>query len=186
VRYRAGTAPDADRIAALHADSWRSTYAFALNPDFIAETLETNRSQVWAERMAVPPSNQHVILAEDGPDLVGFACLFGNDDPEYGTLLDNLHVRRTLQKGGIGRSLVAESASWCLDNYPGAGLYLWVLEGNTQARGFFAHLGGVDAGPGTWSPPGGGSAPSRRIAWTDTQLRAMAGVAGRSAAEQDE
>jgi GNAT superfamily N-acetyltransferase len=175
--YRAGTVTDAPLIAALHADSWRRTYAFALPQEFIDSSLDANRAELWAERMSERAPNQHVILAEERGVLAGFACLFGDHEPEWGTLLDNLHVGIGLRRTGVGRGLVARCAQWCIDAGNGSGLYLWVLEENANARGFYAHLGASDVGPGMSDLPAGEPVPSRRYAWSAAELPALAASA---------
>ena len=57
-----------------------------------------DRRIVWEKRLAEPPANQFVVLAEEEGDGVGFACAYGRDDPRWGTLLDNIHVRPALHR----------------------------------------------------------------------------------------
>jgi RimJ/RimL family protein N-acetyltransferase len=61
---------------------------------------------------------------------------------------------------------MSAAAGWCVANHLGPRLYLWVLEANTAARGFYERLGATDVGKGTWSPPGGGAIARRRYAWS--------------------
>lgn len=91
--YRPANYSDRMHIAALHADSWRSHYRGAYRDDFLDGPVFDERREVWQKRLASPPSNQFVVLAEDGDELVGFAYVYGGDDEMWGTLLDNIHVR---------------------------------------------------------------------------------------------
>jgi GNAT superfamily N-acetyltransferase len=58
-------------------------------------------------------------------------------DPEWGPLLDNLHVRPHLKGRGIGARLLQASREWSSAVAPGRPMHLWVLEGNAQARHFY-------------------------------------------------
>ena len=111
--------------------------------------------------------NQWVILAERDQRLCGFVCAYGNDDPEWGTLIDNLHVRIDKKRLGIGKRLMAEVAKWSIQNYPDAGLYLSVLAPNTPARRFYESLGAQNQSSSLWEPPGGGEVVDLRYVWAD-------------------
>jgi GNAT superfamily N-acetyltransferase len=171
VQRQAG-ADDAVAIANLHADSWRTAYRGALTDEFLDGDVVRDRVELWRERFKVAPPNQLVLVVESGAQLVGFACAYGGNDPHWGTLLDNLHVRRDVQRRGVGTRLLAGVAAWCRAHYPQDGLYLWVLEQNQQARRFYQQLGASDAGGDVWVPPGGGSSPRRRYAWSDVEALA--------------
>jgi GNAT superfamily N-acetyltransferase len=178
MRLREATLADADAIAGLHADSWRNTYRGAYSDEYLDGPVFEDRLRVWLERLSSPAPNQHVIVAEDDGAIVGFACSYGDESAELGTLLDNLHVRRDLQKTGIGKRLVIEIARWCAANYPDSGLWLGVLEQNANAQAFYKRLGAADVGGEIATPPGGGSVPSRIYAWTREQVRELASKSG--------
>ena len=166
VRYRLARATDAAHIAALHADSWRRFYRGMFPDEYLDNDVEADRATVWHERFnrADPQPATLTVLAELGDDLVGFAHSIVDEDPEWGTLLDNLHIRHDAQRLGIGTRLMAETATWLRDSGNTSTLYLWVLEANTRARRFYEALGGQPAGEGI-SSDGGSNAPSLRIWW---------------------
>jgi GNAT superfamily N-acetyltransferase len=166
VLYREARYEDAMAIAMLHADSWRAAYRGAYRDEFLDSEVVQDRIDVWQKRLSAPPPNQLVVIAEAEGRLVGFACAYGGDDARWGTLLDNLHVRRERHRHGTGTRLVSRVATWCRANYPDCGLYLWVLEQNDQARRFHERLGATDRGGEVSVPPGGGRVKSRRYAWT--------------------
>ena len=126
------------------------------------------RVEVWRTRMTSPPPNQYVVVAEQDGALVGFACAYGAEDEQWGSLLDNLHVRVDRQRSGIGRRLVADIARWSTARHPDQGLYLWVLAQNTGARRFYERIGGKDVGGEHREPSAGLGQVNevRRIAWT--------------------
>lgn len=166
--YRLARKADAGAIATLHAESWRRSYRGMLPDAFLDREVFEDRATLWHKRFSEPDEQLETftILAEQGGELVGFSHSIADEDPEWGTLLDNLHVRHDVKRLGVGTRLVAETAAW-LEARPSASpLYLWVLEDNAPAIRFYDSLGGEMAGRGT-SPEGGGSAPSLRYWWPE-------------------
>jgi ribosomal protein S18 acetylase RimI-like enzyme len=103
--------------------------------------------------------------------VVGLAHTCLDRDPEWGALLDNLHVRFELKRQGVGRALVTETAAVLRQRRPSSGLYLWVLEQNTAAQAFYSAMGGVVVEDRLGGPfPGGGRAPVLRYTWPDTSV----------------
>lgn len=180
MRYRMGARPDAAAIAALHAESWLATFRGVLSDEYRSDAIFEDRKAVWQERMSTPPPNQFVIVAEEDGKLAAFACAYGADDARWGTLLDNLHVHSEWQGRGLGKSLLARVADWCVAEYTKIGLYLLVLEQNSRARAFYEQLGATDVGGETWVPPGFLSAPSRRYAWTSERVATIRKLAANS------
>ena len=131
-----------------------------------------DRAKVWQERFADPDLGQTTItiLAESGGELMGFAHTIIDEDATYGTLLDNLHVRRTEHRSGIGTRLMVETAER-LATLGRSTLYLWVLEDNDGARAFYRALGGEECGRGSVadgpSNPSLPAVPSIRICWQE-------------------
>ncbi len=164
---------DADAIARLHAESWRTAYRGALSDEYLRGPIESERRAVWQARLDRPEPAQYVVLAEAGGQPLGFACAYGGHDPQWGTFLDNLHVAPELKRRGIGAQLMAAVARWSTRHYPGQGVYLWVLESNAPALRFYQRLGGKIAGSGTWTPPDGSALPKLRIAWRDVGVLLM-------------
>jgi ribosomal protein S18 acetylase RimI-like enzyme len=173
LEFRLANQADAPRIAALHAASWRSAYRGMLSDEYLNGDIASDRSKFWFQRLTAPKPKQRVVLAETERQLAGFACAFGADDQQLGTLLDNLHVSREFQRQGIGAKLMREIASWSQAEFPGEGLFLWVLEPNWPARHFYEDLGAVRVGEDVWASPDGGSISSLCYAWKDLDALAL-------------
>jgi GNAT superfamily N-acetyltransferase len=167
IRYRLARGSDVSAIADLHADSWRRTYRGFLSDSFLDGEVGADRAAVWRQRFHEPdPLVVTVtVVGESGDEIQGFAHSLVEDDPEWGTLLDNLHVRHDVRRLGIGTRLMAETASWLEANGHGGGLYLWVVEKNQTARHLYDAMGGRPVGSGVWDAPGGGSVESLRYWW---------------------
>src|SRR3954470_4253680 len=97
LQFRRADREDADAIAALHADSWRRHYRGAYSDAFLDGDVVDDRLAVWTERLRSPDPRRSTTLAEDG-GLIGFANTFLDSDPEWGALLDNLHVAAGRQR----------------------------------------------------------------------------------------
>ena len=174
VHVRVAGAGDARAVAALHADSWRRHYRGAYADAFLDADVMADRHAVWSGRLEQPDVRARTIVAETPDDgVVGFAHSVLDDSPEWGALLDNLHVAGGHQRRGVGAQLMSRVARFVADNRPGSGLYLWVLQQNANAQRFYDALGGrpVEAAP---VPPVGGVAgrlngsPLRlRYSWPD-------------------
>ena len=165
MKLRVANPPDAAAIAGLHAESWRQAYRGMLRDDYLDREIYAERTALWEARFRESPDNQYVIVAGEGGQMVGFACTYGNDDAEWGSFLDNLHVAPEYKRRGIGLALMTETAAWCRQHYPQAGMYLWVLASNAAAMRFYEALRGVKSGEGTWTPPDGGEYLKYRYAW---------------------
>lgn len=175
MEYRNATRDDILAIANLHATSWQYAYRGAFSDEYLDGPVVEDRLKRWQERLTSPAANQYVIVAEEDGEIVGFACAFGADDERWGTLLDNIHVRRDIYRTGVGAHLLTDVARWSLANYPESGMYLWVLEQNTRAQAFYKRLGATDAEGATWDAPDGGKVSSRRYAWSVVELGRVLG-----------
>ncbi|HZP87152.1 MAG TPA: GNAT family N-acetyltransferase [Burkholderiales bacterium] len=171
---RQARASDAGSIAHLHAESWRTAYRGALSDAYLAGPIETERVAVWRARFESSAQNQYVAVAESRDQIVGFVCAYGGHDPQWGTLIDNLHVLPEHKRQGFGAQLMAHVASWSAKAYPGQGMYLWVLESNLPAQRFYARIGGEQAGRDTWTPPDGSALPKLKYAWSDAAVLRLA------------
>jgi ribosomal protein S18 acetylase RimI-like enzyme len=168
MELREATAGDIEAVAGLHADSWRRNYRGAFLDSFLDGDVFAERVEVWTDRLTHPEPTSFTIVAEHDGDFLGFSYTKLDEDPRWGALLDNLHVTHAHKRLGIGSRLVAETARELGARAPHSGLYLFVLEQNTAAQAFYAARGGIEVDRAIRGPfPGGGTAPSLRIAWPD-------------------
>ncbi|MBT2162575.1 GNAT family N-acetyltransferase [Zobellia barbeyronii] len=142
IAYRSAVLADAMAIAQLHAKSWQENYRGAFSDVYLDDLALSERQQVWHKRLENPISEQRVVVADSNGIIVGFACIFISDHAVYGTLLDNLHVSKDVQGMGVGRHLMSLVAKEVLKNPSSLGMYLWVLENNKAAQGFYDSCGG--------------------------------------------
>lgn len=170
LNYRTATQSDALRIAQLHTKSWQENYRGAFSDEFLDGELIENRKIVWEDRLKNPAPNQHVILAETENELCGFACIFIDDNPDFGTLLDNLHVASASKEQGIGTQLIKKVAQLTIQHSSSQKLYLGALEQNIAARKFYESLGGIHYDTHLEEHPGGSFANACMYVWEDAGL----------------
>jgi len=144
ITIRPATATDALRIAAIHCENWRDIYADVLDPAYLAGPIEQERRDLWQARFANPSPAQCVLVADQpGTGLMGFICLFRDQDPRWGSLVDNLHVAPGQRGRAIGQQLMHAGAQAMLDQGAAPGLHLWVFEANVAGLRFYERLGGA-------------------------------------------
>jgi GNAT superfamily N-acetyltransferase len=111
VSVRPAQPQDAPAIGAVHARAWRDAYTQLL-PGRAAAALEPDDlAQSWSQAIWSPPSHQHVVLvATQGPDLVGFAAISPSADadaePEADGEILILLVDPAAQRQGHGSRLL--------------------------------------------------------------------------------
>ncbi len=167
--FREASIHDVEAIAALHAESWRRHYRGAYLDSFLDGDVLANRLAVWGARLTAPSADHFTIVADQSDAVVGFVHMILDEDPHWGTLLDNLHVTHRLKRHGIGRGLLVEAARELVRRrLADRRFYLWVLAQNTAAQAFYAACGGTKVETTLSEPfPGGGRALSHRMAWPD-------------------
>ena len=173
LRFRTAEAGDAAAVAGLHADSWRRHYRGAFSDAFLDGDVAGFLRGRWTGLLSAQDPQARTIVAELGGEVVGLAHTQLGENPEWGALLDNLHVSHGLKRMGVGTRLMALTAQAVLDSAPASGLYLWVLEQNAGARAFYTARGGTCVETSLVSPPGGdparlnGSPRGMRFVWPD-------------------
>lgn len=169
ITFRDASIHDVESIAVLHANSWRRHYRGAYLDSFLDGDVLTNCLEVWGARMTAPSADHFTIVADKNEAVVGFVHMTLDEDPRWGTRLDNLHVTHQLKRYGIGRRLLVEAARELVRRRPAdRQFYLWVLAQNTGAQAFYAACSGSKVETTLHGPfPGGGRALCHRIAWQD-------------------
>lgn len=164
--YREATEQDAEKIAALHAQSWQQHYRGIWLDSFLDKEVEAERLSVWTKRMRTPKPNQYILVAENDGEICGFICVLTHENPTWGALIDNLHVAKAYQGQKIGYELMKQGIAWIRRDDPRAPFYLWVLEKNTQARAFYERMGATNHEVIVEPNPGGGFARCCRYTFT--------------------
>jgi GNAT superfamily N-acetyltransferase len=169
--FRRAQPGDAPAIARLHALSWRTTYRGILRDEFLDGPLLENRLSLWGERLKdATAENCLILVGEHAGHIQAFACAFLDADPDWGTLLDNLHVVPRLKGGGLGRKLMSQVAEWVLRQESGPKMHLWAYADNMAARHFYERLGGMNTAFVAEDAPDGTTVNAVRYSWPDVSL----------------
>jgi ribosomal protein S18 acetylase RimI-like enzyme len=165
-------ADDATAVARLHAESWRATYRGLLGDDYLDREVGAERDAAWRERLEqAPRDTQAGVVAEINGELLGFAFIYRHEDPQWGTLIENLHAAPGRHGLGIGRSLLR----WvCAQVPPEEPLHLFVYDANAAARRFYDRLGGTAQARMEEIAPDGRPALVWRYVWPAASVLARA------------
>lgn len=163
---REATPADAEAVARLHVESWQSAYRGVLSDEYLEKHAHRERKAAWQERFSKDFQKPiFVRVAELAGELVGFVCVFPEEDPVYGSYLDNLHVVPRLTGRGLGRKLLSAAAERLAADGSRVGLYLWVIEQNEKARRFYEKAGAEVVGTSTIPMPDGQRISAARCYW---------------------
>jgi ribosomal protein S18 acetylase RimI-like enzyme len=166
ITCRAAHKSDAAAIAAIHVASWRDAYRSIFEPDFLAGPVEEDRFSLWTKRLSDPPPNL-VVKVAIGSDhrAVGFVAAYQDQDPWWGSMVDNLHVVPGVRGRGIGETLLRAVARHLEAQGARGGLHLGVFELNDAGLRFYQRLGGQVAERLASRIPAAGGKTVLRVHW---------------------
>jgi L-amino acid N-acyltransferase YncA len=144
-RIREATSADAEGVARVHVDTWRSAYR-GIVPDSYLDGLDYRDSaERWARGFSNPDRRGFAFVAEDEDgEIVGFAVggPQRSDVSGYEGELIAIYVLGNRQGKGAGRALARAVARELLARGMRS-MVVWVLTDNHPARRFYESLGGV-------------------------------------------
>lgn len=146
LRIRHAAEEDAGQIAAIHVNSWRTTYDGIVDPEILRSLSVDSRGVAW--RRTIEEGESNVLVAEDSREhtLAGF-CQSGparDRDPRFNSEIYTIYLPLEYQRMGIGRALMRASASLLIEQGYNSS-YVWVLALNPYAK-FYEALGGKLSG----------------------------------------
>jgi len=171
VTIKKGSPKDAEAIAQLHASSWKQHYRGICTDEYLDHEVDEERKLVWNRRFEIDNPLQKVLLAYDGSNLLcGFSCVYLDHHKNWGAYLDNLHVKPSHQRKGVGKALMKASAQLVINHNPGSYLYLHVLVDNKLALKFYENIGGKKIGTYEVDLPWGARGEVSDYLWKLNQL----------------
>jgi GNAT superfamily N-acetyltransferase len=134
---------DARGIGIVHLDTWRSTYTPLVPTGYLDQFHYDEREQTWRARLSNAQAQQHVFVAEQDGQIIGFGSggPSRTDDLPYTAEVYALYVLAAFQRRGIGVRLVTALA----ERFAAEGhthMLIWVLSENRDGRAFYEAIGG--------------------------------------------
>lgn len=166
ISIRLANVDDYIPVAKLHASNWQENYRGIYSDFFLDHEVEENRIDVWYGRFHQPSASQVIFIAEEDDELAGFACLFIDEDPAHGSLIDNLHVSSGQRQQGVGRMLMNKCSREVFLRAEVKKMYLWVYEDNRKAIAFYEKMNGALVETVEKENEDGSRALVRRYCWS--------------------
>lgn len=134
------TLEDLDEMGRVHVQVWQEAYAGLMPADYLAGLDPTLAPQRWRERFA-DSLEVSWWIAHDGEGIVGMTTSGPprDDDAPVPWELYAINVLRRAHGTGLADDLLAHAIG-------DRAAYLWVLEGNDRAIGFYRRHGFTDDG----------------------------------------
>src|SRR5215471_2581939 len=140
VMVRPGRVKDAQGIASVHVESWRTTYPRIVPENYLASLDVAVQAARWRDQLR--RRTMHILVAEEASRVVGFAS--GGKLREaidaYDAELYAIYLLQENQNQGVGTLLVRRLAA-DLSTSGFKSLVVWVLKKN-PAVAFYSRLGG--------------------------------------------
>ena len=142
---RTAWSADAHAIGTVQVDAWREAYADLLPAAALAELDATDFAGAWRAAVERPPSARHrVLVALEGPEVVGFAATAPSEDLDADPATDGevlaLHVRHGARGEGHGSRLLSAVADTLrADGFTRA--LTWLVASDDELRAFLTDAG---------------------------------------------
>jgi ribosomal protein S18 acetylase RimI-like enzyme len=146
IQLRRATVADAEAIAAIRIEGWRTTYR-GMIPDSYLNEMDMNENVLhWRTILQALPVKEdslcvYVAVSED--EIVGFVSAMKLSEPKLDKdgEINAIYIRPQWQRCGIGKRMLHKAAR-SLQAMGCISCVIWVIDGNSQARNFYEELGG--------------------------------------------
>ncbi|MGD6855094.1 N-acetyltransferase family protein [Bacillus infantis] len=109
MKIRRAEDQDAEGIAKVHVETWRTAYRGIIDDEYLAALSLEKRTELWHRNIAIP--GNIVLVAEDNGRIVGFADGSQEETGEYEGFKGDvtcLYVLEEHQGTGLGKILLQE------------------------------------------------------------------------------
>ncbi len=146
IQLRRATVADAEAIAAIRIEGWRTSYR-GMIPDSYLDEMDMNENVLhWRTILQALPVKEdalcvYVAVSED--EIVGFVSAMKLAEPKLDKQgeINAIYIRPQWQRCGIGKRMMHKAAR-SLQAMGCQSCVIWVIDGNAQARNFYEELGG--------------------------------------------
>ena len=140
MKIRKAVLEDAEGIAKVHVDSWRTTYKEIIPSSYLNNLSYAQRTEMWKKNIS-KEENYVVVAEEKNGQIIGFADSWKrkNNTTENSGDLTSIYLLEEYQGKGIGKMLLNE----LFNHYKEMGyekIFVEVLEDN-KTRYFYEHYG---------------------------------------------
>lgn len=145
IQLRRATVADAEAIAAIRIEGWRTTYR-GMIPDSYLDDMNMNENLLhWRTILQALPTKEDalcVYVAVSDNEIVGFVSAMKLAEPKLGKEgeINAIYIRPQWQRCGIGKRMMHKAAR-SLQAMGCQSCVIWVIDGNAQARNFYEELG---------------------------------------------
>lgn len=141
-RIREATPMDAEGIAEVHVETWRSTYAGIIPDAYLVGQSKDHKSASWRESIARQKRSKTLVAVLPDHRVVGFGDCGPSRHRElpYSGEVYSLYVAPDWQDQGMGRALLTALFDE-LSSKGAVSAFLWVLSRN-PTRFFYEAMGG--------------------------------------------
>ncbi|MGG3279491.1 N-acetyltransferase family protein [Paenibacillus solani] len=145
MQIRIANTLDAEGIANVHVNSWKTTYAGIVDDNYLQKLSAADRIEGWRWKLAnMSADEQLLVIADEAGGIYGFMC-YGTEReqriPHEGELYA-IYLLEEIQGQGWGKQLFARMKEFLSDRGYRS-LLVWVLEGN-KAEQFYRYMGGKE------------------------------------------
>jgi GNAT superfamily N-acetyltransferase len=139
---RAATLADAEAIARVYVDSWRSSYRGIL-PDALLDRIDVGQRTASRRRILRDAAGLNLVAYETTHrELVGLCDAGPSRRPgPWAGEVYAIYLLHHARRHGLGRDFFARVMAW-LRARQMTSMIVWVLENNPHARRFYEALGG--------------------------------------------
>lgn len=135
---------DAEGIAFVHVNSWRTSYAGIIDQDFLDNISYEKRLSSWKEILQSKNTQQLVVVFEDKIiGFIGFGFIRSKSRPEFfkdtETKMGEIYAIYLLEehkRKGLGKALFAQCRLW-FNRKKQESFVVWALADNLCAKQFY-------------------------------------------------
>lgn len=142
MEIRTAAKEDANGIAKVHVESWKTTYKDLLSSEYLANLSHESHNEMWEEILEEKNSDSfHAVAVDEEGKIIGFISGGGDrsGDPYIKGELYAIYILESCQRQGLGQKLLL----LLVEHLQGLGInnmLVWVLKDN-PARQFYESLG---------------------------------------------
>ncbi|WP_226037984.1 GNAT family N-acetyltransferase [Aquibacillus saliphilus] len=133
---------DADKIAEVHVQSWKTTYSDLINEEDLSNMTFENRKTLWETILQMPMKGQvALVLHDDDNDIVGFISggkertkRFGYDGEIYA-----VYLLKDYQRKGLG-TILLDAFAKAMKKEGYESILVWILTQNPSSK-FYIDFG---------------------------------------------